>query len=130
MKVKIVVALALLALVVASCKKEEDLNTKIVRGWKIDKYYGGGVDSTVFFNYPFGGYTIDIKDDGNYTERYTFFGSPRVVNGTWSFLSNGAYFKQQDSVQTRVFTVLSIETDYMKLKNPEKNQEYWLKPNQ
>jgi len=115
----------------AACKKETDaasLNDKITRQWQIDKYYGSGVDSTVFFNYPFGGYKIDVKAGGQYTERYTYFGLPRVVNGTWSFPNGDQYFQQVDSSQTRVFTIISLESNYMKLKNPLKDQQYWLKP--
>lgn len=120
-------------LLLAACDKEETdpqtLNEKIIRTWQIDKYYGGGVDSTGWFQYPFGGYTIEIRSGGSYTERYTpVFNPQKVVNGTWEFLNNGDYFKQVDSSQTRVFTVLEIEADYLKLKTPTKDQEFWLKP--
>ncbi|UPT66676.1 MAG: hypothetical protein M0D57_19905 [Sphingobacteriales bacterium JAD_PAG50586_3] len=132
MKLKVSGLLLLTVLSFSACDKDEndDLTStqKITRQWQIDKYYGYGVDSTVFFNYPFGGYKIDIKGSGQYTERYTNFGSPRVVNGTWQFLNNSAYFQQVDSSQSRTFTVISLEADYLKLKNPLKDQQYWLKP--
>lgn len=132
MKLKAITLLTFAIALFGACKKdnnEASLNEKITRQWQIDKYYGGGVDSTVYFNYVFGGYKIDIKADGHYTERYTPVFSPmKVVNGTWSFLSNGAYFQQVDSSQTRVFSTISIEADYLKLKTPNKDQQYWLKP--
>lgn len=130
MKLKVLGLLLFAALLLSACDKDNELTLteKITRQWKIDKYYGSGVDSTAFFNYPFGGYKIDVKDNGQYTERYTYFGAPQVVNGTWSFLVNGTYFQHVDSSQSRTFTILSLEEDYLKLKNPQKDQQYWLKP--
>lgn len=130
MKMNRLALLVLPLLVLAACKKEstESLNEKITRRWQIDKYIGQGVDSTAFFNFPYGGYTIDIKTGGQYTERYSSFGSPKVVNGTWDFLTGGAFFRQIDSSQTRVFECVSVEADYLKLKTPGKDQQFWLKP--
>ena len=132
MKLKTFTLFGIAVLLFAACKKDYNdttLNQKISRQWQIDKYYGGGIDSTLQFGFVFGGYWIDIKTGGNYTERYTPAFSPtRVVNGTWAFLNNGTYFQQVDSSQTRVFTLLSLEDDYLKLKNPNKDQQFWLKP--
>lgn len=130
MKLKVSGLLFFAVLALTACDKENDLtpNEKITRQWQIDKYYGGGVDSTVFFNFPYGGYKIDVKANGQYTERYSNFGSLRVVNGTWSFLVGETYFQQIDSSQSRTFTIISLEADYLKLKNPQKDQQYWLKP--
>ncbi len=126
--------LLLLPLLFMACKKEEDDidQGQIVRYWQIDKYYGvGGVDSTQFFNIFHGNYEIDIQAGGQYIERYTLFGAPKVLNGTWSFINtNSTYLQLADSAETRVFLVLSIESTSTKLKNPNADQQYWIKPKQ
>jgi len=124
----------LLPLVFVACQKDDDTIEQdlIVRYWQIDKYYGvGGVDSTAFFNVYRGNYEIDIKAGGSYIERYTLFGAPKVLNGSWSFINtNSTYLQLQDSAETRVFLVLALENTGAKLKNPNADQQYWIKPKQ
>lgn len=120
------VAMALIA-----CKKDDVDEASIVRQWQIDKFYGGNVDSTYWFGFAYGGYTIDIKDGGTFTERYTPFSSPkRIVNGTWQLVdyNNAQYVELKDSVADRYFEILSLTGGSCKLKSPIENRQYWLKP--
>lgn len=120
-----------LAVVLFACKKDTVDEPSITRVWQIDKFYGAGVDSTVWFGFAYGGYTIDIRTGGLFTERYTPYNSPmRIVNGNWQLIdyNNAQYVQLQDSVNNRYFELLLLDNSNFKLKSPIENRQYWLKP--
>jgi len=99
----------------------------ISRTWSVYKYEIDGYDQTPLFTAAYSAYNITFTDTSDYTENYTFLGTPLSITGIYIFSDKGNILTLSDEFQSRVYNVLTLSNNEMTLedRNAENNQVYY-----
>jgi hypothetical protein len=99
----------------------------ISRTWSVYKYEIDGYDQTPLFTAAYSFYNITFTDTSDYTENYTFLGTPVTITGIYIFSDKGNILTLSDEFQSRVYNVLTLTNNEMTLedRNAENNQVYY-----
>jgi len=114
-KKKVTIFVVGMLVLLTSCK-EMFYETLIQGTWEVDEYYRNGVEDTPAFYLLFGDYAITFHPDGDFTETYKLGNIVPVTNpGTWEPITNGDQLKLVDQASTRIYTILSLTKDELRL---------------
>jgi hypothetical protein len=115
---KKIVLFAVLALVFVSCSKYEEgsasllsKKSRVANTWKVKSATAYGVDYTS--SYPIS--QIEITKDGGYKESIVENGIIGFYEGTWEFNDDKTQLLVTFSNANRVYTILKLEKDAMKI---------------
>ncbi len=99
----------------------------ISRTWSVYKFEIDGYDQTPLFTSTYLSYNITFTDTLDYTENYTFLGSPVSITGIYIFSDKAGILTLSDEFQSRVFNVLTLTNNEMTLedRNSDTNQVYY-----
>ena len=99
----------------------------ISRTWSVYKFEIDGYDQTPLFTSTYVSYNITFTDTSDYTENYTFLGSPLSITGIYIFSDKAGILTLSDEFQSRVFNVLTLTNNEMTLedRNSDTNQVYY-----
>jgi len=112
-----------------SCEKfnENQGIEKISRVWTVYKFEIDGYDQTPLFTSTYGTLTLTCEKDQDYTESYTFLGTPTTITGIYIFSDGDDILTLSDEFQSRVFNVLTLTNNEMTLedRNSDTNNVYY-----
>ncbi|MFT6245857.1 MAG: hypothetical protein ACJA0U_003410 [Salibacteraceae bacterium] len=124
---KKIVLFAVLALVFVSCSKYEEESasllskkSRVANTWKVKSATAYGVDYTS--SYPVK--EIEITKEGGFTESIVENGITGFYDGTWEFNDDKTQLLVTFSNANRVYTILKLEKDAMKISPVPPDSEF------